>query len=260
MQGTAVVTGAGRGLGARIADRLTAAGYEVVRADLTGGDVTLDITDAQACRDLARRVEPAVWVNNAGVLGPGDAATQPDEDVRRIVETNLWGTIAATRAAVEVMRLRDGGRGEGRIITIGSLASWVPVPGEAVYAATKAGVLSWTLALQGELRAAGVTGIRLSVVCPDGMLTPMILDELDNPSIALSFSGTRTIDPDEVAERVMALLDRPRLVASVPRWRGALVRTLGAVPDLALPLSGVFHSIGDGNRRKAMAAAGRDRP
>jgi short-subunit dehydrogenase len=256
MTGTAVVTGAGRGLGARIADRIAGAGFDVVRADLAGGDVTLDITDAQACRDLASRVQPTVWVNNAGVLGPGDAALQPDEQVRRVIETNLWGTIVATRAAVEVMRQRDAGRGQGHIITVGSLASWVPVPGEAVYAATKAGVLSWTLALQSELRAAGVGGVRLSVICPDGMLTPMIVEELGNPAVDLSFSGLRVVDPDEVAQRVLSLLERPRPVASVPRWRGALVRTLGAVPDLALPLSGVFRTVGERNRRKAARAAG----
>lgn len=245
------MTGAGRGLGAAICTRLQAAGYEVVGCDIAGADVVLDVTDAAACRDLARRTGPDVWVNNAGVLGAGDAATQADDVVDRVVAVNLLGTIHATRAAVEVMRERDGGRGCGHVITIGSLASWVPVPGETVYAATKAAILSYTLGLRAELAAQGVAGINFSVVCPDGMLTPMITQELDNPAIALSFSGISLVEPDQVAARVVELLQRPRLVSSVPHWRGAMVRVLGAVPDHALRLSGAFSRLGDANRRRA---------
>lgn len=253
---TAVVTGAGRGLGAEIADRLSIRGYRVVRTDIAGTDVALDITDADACRALAEQVQPDVWVNNAAILGPGSAAGQSDDEVRRVIDTNLWGTISATRAAVAVMRGRDGGRGAGRIITVASLASWVPVPGEAVYAATKAGVLSWTLALRAELAAEGVDGIRFSLVCPDGMLTPMITEQLDNPAVNMSFSGTRVVSPAEVADRVERLLDRPALVSSVPHWRGGLVRVLGAVPDHALRFAGVFAKVGEGNRQRAAARLG----
>ena len=187
---TAVVTGAARGLGAEIARQLCDAGYRVVAADVVppsedgSGPApgierrTLDVTDADACRALAREVRPHVWVNNAGVLGPGDAATQPDEVLERVVAVNVLGVMHGTRAAVEVMRERDGGRGEGHVITVGSLASWVPVPGETVYGATKAAALSFTLGLLGELRAAGASGVRLSVLCPDGMLPPMLTEAI----------------------------------------------------------------------------------
>lgn len=259
MPGTAVVTGAGRGLGAVIVARLQAAGYQVVATDVVGTETPLDVTDATACRDLAARVQPDVWVNNAAVLGPGDAATQPDAVLERVVAVNLLGSVHATRAAVEVMRRRDAGRGAGHIITIGSLASWVPVPGEAAYAATKAALLSYTLSLRSELAAQGVVGIRFSVVCPDGMLTPMIAEELDNPAIALSFSGLSLVAPEQVADRVVQLLDRPRLVSSVPHWRGALVRALGAVPDYALGLSPLFDRMGNANRRKAALAVAASR-
>ncbi len=240
----AVVTGAGRGLGAVIAERLHAIGYDVIATDIEGADAILDVTDAAACRSLAREVEPDVWVNNAGVLGAGDAATQPDEVVDRVVSVNLLGVMHGTRAAVAVMREREGGRGRGHVVTIGSLASWVPVPGEAVYAATKAGVLSFTLGLEGELRAQGVTGIHFSVVCPDGMLTPMLTDIIDDPAIALSFTGLRTQEPDAVADAVARTLRRPRRIVSVPRWRGAQVRALGALPDLVLPVAPLFARLG----------------
>ena len=250
MAKTAVVTGAGRGLGAEIATRLVAEGYEVVRTDVRGGDVRLDVTDAAACHALAKETDPAVWVNNAAVLHAGDAATQPDGEVEAVVRTNLLGSINGTRAAVAVMRQRNSGAGIGHIVTIGSLASWVPVPGETVYAATKAAVLSYQLGIRAELRAQGVSGIDFSVVCPDGMLTPMLVEDIDNPSIAMSFSGLRTVEPAEVADRVAVLLRRPRLVSSVPHWRGAQVRAFSGIPDVILPLAGLFRRTGAANQAK----------
>ena len=240
----AVVTGAARGLGAEIVAQLRDAGYDVTATDVVGADHILDVRDADACRALARSVAPDVWVNNAGVLGAGDAATQDDDIIESVVAVNLLGVINGTRAAVEVMRTRDGGRGSGHVINIGSLASWVPVPGECVYAATKAGVLSFTLGLEGELRAQGVTGLRLSVVCPDGMLTPMITDIIDDPAVAMTFTGLRPTTPDRVAAAVVGVIRRPRRVVSVPHWRGAQVRLIGAIPDVILRAAPIFTRLG----------------
>ena len=240
----AVVTGAGRGLGRAIADRLHAVGYDVVRTDIEGTDEILDVTDPEACRALARRVQPDVWINNAGVLGAGDAATQADGVIDQVVTVNLLGVMRGTRAAVEVMRERDAGRGRGHVVNVGSLASWVPVPGECVYAATKAGVLSFTLGLEGELRAQGVTGIHFTVVCPDGMLTPMITDVIDDPAIAMTFTGLRLVEPDEVAVAVVKALRRPRRIISVPKWRGAQVRAISMAPDVVLRAAPIFTRLG----------------
>lgn len=240
----AVITGAGRGLGASIAERFEADGWRVIRADIADTDTYLDVTDAQACRELARRVQPDVWVNNAGVLGAGDAATQDDEVIHRVVSVNLLGVIHGTRAALAVMRERDGGRGSGHVINVGSLASWVPVPGECVYAASKAGVLSFTLGVAAEMTQQGVTGIHLGVICPDGMLTPMITEVLDDPAIAMTFTGLRQVQPEKVASEVVAMVQRPRRIVSVPHWRGAQVRVISAIPDLALRLAPVFMRLG----------------
>jgi len=248
---TAVVTGAGRGLGASIADRLEAEGFDVLRADIEGTDTVLDVTDVDACRRLAAAVDPYVWVNNAGVLGAGKAASQDDSVIDRVVSVNLLGTIHGTRAAVEVMRQRDAGRGRGHVVNIGSLASWVPVPGECVYAATKAAVLSFTLGLAAELADEGADGLRLGVICPDGMLTPMITDVIDDPAVAMTFTGLRTVDPSEVADAVVRMLKRPRPVLSVPSWRGAQVRLIGSIPDLALKAAPLFRSLG--RRQQARA-------
>jgi short-subunit dehydrogenase len=247
----AVVTGAAGGLGQVLVARLDREGYDVVGVDLHGTDRVLDVTDPVACRALADELRPRVWVNNAGVLGAGDAATQPDEIVERVVRVNLLGVIHGTRAAVASMRATGG----GHVVTIASLASWIPVPGEAVYAATKAGVLSFTLGLQAELTAAGVRDVRLTAICPDGMLTPMLSDVLEEDGLALSFSAPRLVEPAEVAERVVEVLDRPRLVSSVPRWRGAQVRLMAGVPDLALRAAPLFTGMGMRNLAKVRAQA-----
>lgn len=255
---TAVVTGAGRGLGQVICERLRLQGFEVVATDITGAELQLDVTNAQACRALAQRVRPWVWINNAGILGAGDSATQSDQLVASIVGVNLLGVMNGTRAAVEVMRERNKGKGAGHVVNIGSLASWVPVPGEAVYAATKAGVLSFTLGIEGDLRQSGVTGVKFSVICPDGMLTPMISDVIDDPAIALTFSGIRLVQPDEVAAAAISVLTRHRRVVSVPHWRGAQVRAFGALPDLVLRAAPLFTRLGRAQQDRVRREVHRD--
>lgn len=252
----AVVTGAGRGLGAAVVEQLRAAGYDVTATDISGTDVHLDVRDADACRALAQAIQPDVWVNNAGLLGAGDAATQPDDLISSIVAVNLLGVMHGTRAAVAVMREREGGRGRGHVINVGSLASWVPVPGECVYAATKAGVLSFTLGLEGELRAQGVTGIRFTVLCPDGMLTPMITEVIDDPAVAMTFTGLRPVTAEEVATAAVRVLGRPRRVVSVPHWRGAQVRLIGAVPDVVLRAAPLFRRLGQRQQDRMRRALG----
>lgn len=240
---TAVVTGAGGGLGAALADRLTARGCTVVRADIAGTDTVLDVTDPDACRKLATEHLPHIWVNNAGVLGAGAAADQPDDEIERVIRVNLLGVINGTRAAVEAMRTR----GSGQILNVGSLASWTPVPGEAVYAATKAGVLSFTVGIASELRDEDIT---FSVLCPDGIWSPMLHDRLDDPAAAMSFTGTRLLSAEEVADAAMKLLDSGRIVASVPRNRGLQTRLIGIAPGLALKGAGVFEKVGRRNQKR----------
>ena len=125
------------------------------------------------------------------------------------------------------------------------------MPGECVYAATKAGVLSFTLGLQAELDAAGVQGVHLSAICPDGMLTPMITDVLDDDAVAMTFTGPSLVTVEQVAERVVEVLRRPRLVSSVPRWRGAQVRLMAGAPDAMLRAAPLFAAMGRRNLAKA---------
>lgn len=248
-QGTgALVTGAGRGLGAKIAEALAARGHVVHVTDVDpdaaretaeqiGGGAfasVLDVRDAEACAAAARQTAErtgrlAVWVNNAGVLFTGPAWTNTAEQRQLMLDVNVGGVMNGTVAAIGQMR----GHGGGHVVNIASLAGLVAVPGETVYSGTKHAVMGFSLSTQADLRQASVDDIRISCVCPDGIWTPMIQDKLDDPEAALSFSG-RLLAVDEVADAVVRVLDRPRQVTAVPRWRGVQVRIADAMPELAL--------------------------
>src|SRR5689334_10728714 len=119
----AVVTGAGRGLGRAIAERLAARGYKLFVTDIDGDAAAAtaakvggwserqDVRDPESHRAIAKAAtahgDVKVWVNNAGVLAVGDTWTMADADVRRQVEVNVLGVMWGCHAAVPV--LGDGG-------------------------------------------------------------------------------------------------------------------------------------------------------
>ena len=161
----------------------------------------------------------SVWVNNAGVLVTGHV-WEHDEALRRtLFEVNSLGTINGSLAALEQMRPADS----GHLINVVSLAGLAAPPGEALYAATKHAAMAFTLGTLADLRRSGSKNINVSAVCPDGIWTPMLFDKLDDRDAAPSFSGV-LMRPETVAEAVAGLVDKPRVVLTIPRYRGLLVR------------------------------------
>jgi NAD(P)-dependent dehydrogenase (short-subunit alcohol dehydrogenase family) len=260
----AVVTGAGRGFGLEIARRLLARGFTVVFTDVDDAAVAegaellgtgahglvADAREASAHRATAaaaRELGPvAVWVNNAGVARAAKIWEHPDEDVELTVRVNLLGVMHGSRAAVEVMQPSGG----GHILNIASMSAFGPVPGLGVYAATKAGVLSFTTSLQGDLDLAGVP-IRMHALCPDAADTRMVSDVAGEPEAALLFSGLGLLTPEKVADAALDLLDGRRIVKSMPLYRSGLIRFSNLVPTAGLMTLGVFRRIGEQRRRRA---------
>jgi NAD(P)-dependent dehydrogenase (short-subunit alcohol dehydrogenase family) len=119
------------------------------------------------------------------------------------------------------------------VINVISLAGLVAPPGEVGYAASKHAAIAFTLGTLADLRRAGIRDIHLSAVCPDGVWTPMIADRLEDPDAAPSFSG-KMLMPAEVAQRVSQLVDKPRPLVTIPRWRGAVARFFDRYPRLTL--------------------------
>jgi NAD(P)-dependent dehydrogenase (short-subunit alcohol dehydrogenase family) len=256
---TAVVTGAGGGLGRAIAIELAERGFAVWVTDIDaeaaartaaeiGGDgsdgapgdsamvAALDVRDEAACRALASAVVAKagsldLWVNNAGILATGLSWKQDGATRGAMLAINAAGTMNGTVAALEQMVPA----GRGHVINVVSLAGIVAAPGEVAYSASKHAAMAFTLGTLFDLRRAGQRGIDLSAVCPDGIWTPMLEDKLDDPDAAGSFSG-HLLTPTQVASEVGKLTERPRPILILPRWRGPLLRTFDLFPRLGLRL------------------------
>ncbi len=246
----AVVTGAGGGLGRAIALELADRGFLVQVTDIdpdaaartaseigTGARASaLDVRDEAACRAVATEAATRsgsldLWVNNAGVLSTGPAWTQDEPTRRTMLEVNVLGTMNGTIAALDKMIPA----GRGHVINVISLAGIVAAPGEVNYSASKHAAMAFTLGTLFDLRREGIKGIELSAVCPDGIWTPMLEDRLDDLDAAGSFSGD-LLTPERVATEVGKLIERPRPILIVPRWRGLQLRLLDLFPRLAVRL------------------------
>lgn len=186
---TAIVTGAAKGIGAAIAQRLAADGFRMVvnysssvaeaekvvtaikaaggQARAVGGDVS----DAAAVRTLFDRAEAEfgpvdVLVNNAGVLKVAPLAEVTDEDYQRLIAVNLTGTFNGMREGAR--RVRNG----GRIINFSTSVIGAYLPAYSIYAATKAAVEAMTHVLAKEL---GPRGVTVNAVAPGPIATKMFL-------------------------------------------------------------------------------------
>jgi 2-hydroxycyclohexanecarboxyl-CoA dehydrogenase len=219
----AFVTGAGRGMGRAMAQRLTAEGARVAVTDIDkdaaaavaaalGADahpVFLDVTDAASVAAAVEEVNGAlgpidILVNNAGWdrLAP---FAETDEDLwDRLIAINLKGVLHTCRAVVRQMTERRS----GRIVNISSDAGRVGSTGEAVYSATKAGIIGFTKTLAREVARHGVT---VNVVCPGPTDTPLLAEIVGEGNEKLITALQRAIPlgrlgrPEEVAAAVAFL-------------------------------------------------------
>jgi NAD(P)-dependent dehydrogenase (short-subunit alcohol dehydrogenase family) len=263
---TAVVTGAGRGIGREIARRLAERGYSVLVGDLNLeaaeetaamlGDrawaMELDVREPRAhdaaAAAAAERGTLRAWFNNAGILRTDKTWAHTNDEVRQMVRVNVLGVMFGSRAAVEAMRATGG----GQIVNMASMSALGPVPGLAVYGATKHAVLGFSVSLQGDLENAGIP-IRVHALCPDGVDTGMVRERRGDPDSAIIFSAPKLLEPAEVALRAVSLLDSNKLVQVLPPSRGWLVRVMAAFPRADLRMLEIFRRAGEKKRRQSVS-------
>jgi NAD(P)-dependent dehydrogenase (short-subunit alcohol dehydrogenase family) len=218
---TAIVTGASSGIGEATAERLAKAGYKVYGTSRSGGhagkrsfemlslDVTSDESVEAAVREVMRldgRID--LLVNNAGFgVAPAGAEESSIEQARSIFDTNFFGIVRMTRAVLPHMRRQ----GSGRIINIGSVLGFLPMPYGALYAATKHAVEGYSESLDHELRT---RGIRVSVVEPAYTKTQFDRN-LVEPDFKLDEYREARAALEKTLQAVMAAGDAPGVVADV---------------------------------------------
>ncbi|WP_269495344.1 3-oxoacyl-ACP reductase FabG [Castellaniella sp. S9] len=215
----ALVTGASRGIGRAIALELAAGGATVVGTATSeagaravtealaphgGRGAVLDVNDAAACdallADLARDGGPHILVNNAGITRDGLVMRMKDEDWAAVLETNLSAVFRLTRGVAKTMMKARW----GRIINITSVVGHGGNPGQANYAAAKAGVAGMSRALAIEL---GSRNITVNCVAPGFIETDMTraLNETQTAAILGQIPLGRLGSAAEIAHAVTFL-------------------------------------------------------
>lgn len=211
---TAVVVGAGRGIGQACAHGLAAQGAEVVCADhredwaretvdaivASGGSAraaVVDILDAAGVDALAADVgAPDALVVTPAVNVRKAILDYTAEEFDRVVDLNLRGTFHLMQAFGRTM----SAAGRGSIVVFSSIRAQVVEPGQGVYAATKAGVVQLVRTLAAEL---GPSGVRVNAICPGVVETPLTAPIRDDPDWAAAYATKSVLGrwarPDEMA-------------------------------------------------------------
>jgi NAD(P)-dependent dehydrogenase (short-subunit alcohol dehydrogenase family) len=270
LQGKVIlVTGGTGAIGQAVARNLARAGARVVLSgrreealrsvDLGEGLspaalIPLDVRDADAweravgavVRDLGAL---DVLVHNAGTLEVGPLETQSAEQLRAILETNLLGAMLGCRAALPALRAS-----RGAIVHVASLGGIVPMPFEAAYAASKAGLRQFSLSLRAELSGSGVT---VSLVTPDSVDTAQLATELRHDEASLSFANP-PLHPDAVGRAVLSALRSGAPEVMLPAAGGLAARIAAAFPRLLLWILPFLRR--SGAKRMARMREARSRP
>jgi len=219
---TALVTGASQGIGAAIAELLARQGARVVlaarsaanlaavgEAITAAGGTTHELQlDLAAAAEVPARIAtlPPEWaevdilVNNAGVTADGLLARMSLEQWQKVIDTNLTGAFAVTRELVKGMMRRR----YGRVINVSSVVGLMGNPGQANYAASKAGLIGFSKALAREL---GSRNITVNVVAPGYITTAMTaeLPEKSREELEAAIALRRLGSVEDVAAAVLYL-------------------------------------------------------
>ncbi len=217
-----IVTGAAQGIGRAIAELLADKGSDIVIFDIIDGTKTVDAIQGKGRRCMFYNVDVSDFqavagtvdqaakdmgkidnlVNNAGITIDKLLVRMKEEDWDRIIRVNLKSVFNCTRAVIRHM-LKTG----GSIVNISSIAGVMGNPGQANYAASKAGIIGFTKSVAKEYAE---RSIRVNAVAPGFIRTKMtdILDEKARDSMFAAIPLKRLGEPEDVANVVFFLLSK----------------------------------------------------
>ena len=210
-QRTVLVTGGNRGIGLACTQAFVADGHRVATVSRSGGAVdgalalSCDITDGAAVDQAVGKVEAElgpveVLVANAGITRDGLMVRMSDDDFTTVVDTNLTGTFRFARAVTKkMMRARFG-----RMVFTSSVGAYLGAPGQANYAASKAGLIGLARSMARELASRNIT---VNVVTPGPIATDMLaaVDDERRDAMAAAVPLGRIGSAEEVAAAVRFL-------------------------------------------------------
>ncbi len=241
---TVIITGGSEGVGAAAARLFADAGanlllvardkknLEAMAEELRGRTrveiFAMDVSDADACVDLFKKANFEfgridVLVNNAGYHKRGPVESVNADELARMIDVNLKAPIMLTRIALPYLREANG----GAIINVGSLAGRAPIPNSATYAASKAGLRSFTYALAQEFTD---NKIKVAVVSPGPIDTGFIMANIDNVS-DITFSQPIST-AEEVAQVILDLCSNSQREVAMPWISGVLTTAAYLMPGL----------------------------
>jgi short-subunit dehydrogenase len=235
------ITGAANGIGRKTAELVVSKGHKVIITDIeleSAHQVAKDLGKAAVSMELDVR-ESGSWsetldtawghhkridviVNNAGVMNTGFLLDQTDEAIRQMMEVNLWGLTCGLRAGAKFFKAK----GYGHLITIGSMASFVSLKGQAFYSATKHAARSIHYGLAMELED---TPIQFSIIHPGSVETRMLEKQVGEPAAVLSFAEA-TLQPEQVAAAIYRAADTGAAEIIIPPLKGFFSRIVGVFP------------------------------
>lgn len=212
----ALVTGASRGIGRAIAERLVADGAVVIGTATSengakaigeylqsnGTGKVLNVADPDSMANLLKEITEEygpvdILVNNAGITRDNLLMRMKDDEWQGIIDTNLTSIFKMSKAVLRGMMKKR----KGRIVNIGSVVGTTGNPGQANYAAAKAGVIGFSKSMAREVASRGIT---VNVVAPgfiDTDMTKALTDE-QKENIFKDIPANRLGDPKEIAAAV----------------------------------------------------------
>jgi len=259
-----IITGAAGGIGSAAARLLAQHGAVLVLTDIrskelhelsetikaSGAEVLElehDIREPESWMSLVEKVRKKygridILINNAGVIQPGEAEKISLDELHHQVSVNFLGTMNGCRAVLPAMKEQ----GSGKIVNVASLGGIVPMPGEAVYSATKFAIRGFSLSLYAELHHSPVG---IAVVCPDSVDTPQLDYELQYDEAVLSFIGD-PMKPEKVAKGILKAVRTKKPEVLVPSGMGIFCRIGMAFPKLYFSLLPLLEKIGSRTIKK----------
>jgi len=259
------ITGGANGIGQCTAELIVRNGHFAVIADIEEGEalttanslgnqalsVKLDVRDSDNWEEALHLAKDHfgsidVLINNAGVMNTGFLLDQSEEEIRQMLDVNLWGFTCGLRAGARFFLNQN----YGHLITVGSMASFVSLKGQAFYSATKHGVRSIHYAFAMEMED---TPIRFSIIHPGSVETRMLEKQVGEDAAVLSFAEP-TLKPEQVAEAILRLAENGKKEVIIPSLKGFFSRFVGVFPGfLSSALRGQW---GRGKKKMLMREKG----